>query len=401
MNLELYIARKVLNFKETKDSISGPIAKIAIFSIALSICVVICTVFIVIGFKKEVSNKITGFGGHIQISKFSSNISYETPPISSLQSFYPSLDTVDGIENIQIYAIKPGIIKTDDFNWDFFKINLVKGEILQLYQGEKSNKALISKALADILKLDVGDKFTVYFIQNPTRVRRLEICGLYLTTLEEFDKLYILADIQHIQKLNDWDSTQISGFEINLEDFNKLDQMTAFVREEAGYKIMEDGSVLSVTNIKEKNMQLFDWLGLFDMNVIFIIVIMIIVAGINMTSGLLIMVLEKTQMIGILKSMGAENFIVKRIFLYLSSMITLKGLLIGNIAGMAICYIQYKYQLLTLDPTAYFLNAVPIHFDFFKLFLINLGAFIAIFMVLLIPTGIISKITPSETIKYE
>jgi len=414
MNLELFIAQKVLNFKESKDSISGPIAKIAIFSISLSIFVVICTIFIVIGFKKEVGNKITGFGGHIQISKLTSNVSFETPPISKNQSFYPSIDTTGGIENIQVYASKPGIIKTDeaiqgvvikgvgaDYNWTFFKSNLVEGEIFDVEDSVKTNKVIISKSMSNMLKLGVGDKFNVYFIQDPPRMRRFEISGLYQTTLEEFDKLYILGDIGHIQKLNGWEDDQISGFEINLEDFDDLDKITDFVRRIAGFQLLDDGSMLQVTNIKEKNVQLFDWLGLFDLNVAVIIFIVLIVSGINMTSGLLITVLEKTQMIGILKSLGAENVSVKKVFLYLSSIITVKGLFFGNLAGILICFLQYKFHIIKLDPSAYFLSSVPVHFDFLRLFLINFGAFVAIFVVLLIPSTIIARITPAETIRYE
>ena len=231
-------------------------------------------------------------------------------------------------------------------------------------------------------------------------MRRFEIKGIYETSLVEFDEKYILVDIGHVQKIK-WDSNLVSGFEINIDNFNDLDKMTQKVNDIAGYKILEDESVLQVTNIKEKYIQIFDWLGLFDLNVLIIIIIMLIVASINMTSGLLILVLEKTQMIGILKSLGTENLSVKKIFLYISGFITLRGLLWGNIAGIVLCYIQYKYALLKLDPTAYMLNSVPVNFNFFYLFLINICAFAAILIVLMIPSSIIARITPAETIKYE
>ena len=414
MNLELFIAKRILNYKEIKDSISGPITKIAVFSIALSITIIICTIFIVTGFKNEVSNKVTGFGGHIQISKLTSNISFETPPISSNHDFYPNIDTIKGIHNIQVYASKPGIVKTSDiiqgivikgissdFNWSFFKENLVEGNIFNIEDSVQSNKVVISKSLSDLINLGVGDKFNVFFIQNPPRARRFEICGIYQTTLDEFDKLYVLADIKHIQALNGWSDDQISGFEIILDDFKDLDKISEKVKNIAGYRILDDGSILNVSTVKEKNVQLFDWLGLFDLNVLVIIIIMLIVAGINMISGLLILVLEKTQMIGILKSLGTNNRSIMRTFIYLASFITVKGLFWGNIAGLLICFIQYKFQVLKLDPSAYFLNAVPINFNLLYWILINLGAFGAILLALLNPASIILKITPAETIRYE
>jgi lipoprotein-releasing system permease protein len=414
MNFELYIAQKVLDFKHSKDSISGAIAKIAIFSIALSITVIICTIFIVTGFKKEISNKLTGFGGHIQISKLTSNLSFEPPPISSEQDFYPDIEQMEGVQNIQVYASKPGIIKTDeviqatvlkgvgsDFDWAFFRNHLVAGDVFEVTDSANTNKVVISKSLGNIMQMGVGDKFNVFFIQDPPRMRRFEISGIYETTLQEFDKLYILADIAHIQRLNNWDKNTITGFEVLIDDFGQLDKMTRKVREKAGYKILDDGSVLYVSNVKDKNRQLFDWLSLFDLNVLVIIVIMLIVAGINMTSGLLILVLEKTRMIGTLKSMGGRNSSIKRIFMYISGFITLKGLLWGNIAGLALCFVQYKFQPIQLDPSAYFLSAVPIHFNLLYLVLINLGAFAAIWLVLLMPSTVIARVTPAETVKYE
>lgn len=413
MNIELFIARRLVKDKENKKNLSRRIVSIAIFGISLGLAVMLVSVAVVTGFQKEISNKVIGFGSHIQILNFDSNPSYETISISKNQDFYPWLTEINGIKHIQVFATKPGIIKTktdiqgivlkgigSDFDWSFFEKNIVDGEKFVVTDTSKTNKVLISKYIASLLKLKVGDNFAMYFIQDPPRMRKFTISGIYETSLEELDKLYLLADIQHIQKLNNWDDNQISGFEVLLDDFRYLDFMTFIVRSEVGLKFSEDQSMLKVINIKDKYHYIFDWLNLQNMNVWVILTLMLVVAGFNMVSGLLILILERTNMIGILKALGSENYSIRKIFLYQSGFLVSKGLLWGNVIGLAICFIQYQFHIIKLDQASYFLNRVPINLNLGYILLLNSGTLICIVVMLLLPSLIISRITPVKTIRY-
>lgn len=413
LNTELYIAKRLFSSKEDKNNISRRISKIAVFSISLSLAIMICSIAIVTGFKEEIRKKIIGFSGHIQIMNYDSNLSYETAPVSKEQPFYPTIDTLPGIQHIQVYASKAGIIKTSKqiqgvvlkgidskYDWSFFRHNLVQGNVFDVSDTVRSNAILISKYMANALSLKVGDKLEIYFIQDPPRVRKFEISGIYDTSLEELDKIYALIDIRHIQRLNGWDKDQVSGFEIIINDFNYLDEMTQLVRGIAGFQMDDEGSLLRISNIVYKYPQIFDWLGLFDLNVIIIIFLMLSVAGFNMISGLLILVLDRTNMIGILKTLGANNISIRKVFLYLSGFFTLKGLLWGNMAGILLCLVQQHFHPIKLDPSAYFLNAVPINFSITQILLLNIGTLVCIILVLTIPSYIISRISPSKTIQF-
>ena len=298
MNTELFIARRLIVDKESNKSISRSIVGIAIFGIALGLAAMIIAVSIVTGFKKEIRNKVIGFGAHIQIINYDSNVSYETVPVNKNQDFYPSLDSLPGIKHIEVFATKAGIIKTadniqgvvikgigSDFDWTFFKNNLVEGNIFKVRDDSLTRKVLISKKIASLLNLHVGDDFAMLFIQDPPRARRFTVSGIYETSLEEFDKMYILADISHIQNLNNWTSDQVSGFEVTIDDFDQLDYETRVVKDLVGYKFDKNGTKLKVVNITQKYPQIFDWLNLQDMNVVVILVLMLVVAGFNMVSG--------------------------------------------------------------------------------------------------------------------
>jgi lipoprotein-releasing system permease protein len=414
LNLEFFISKRLFFSKENKNSISKRIAKIAVFSISLSLSVMICSIVIVTGFKNEIQKKIAGFEGHIQILNYDSNISYETVPIDKNQDFYPSITEFEGIKHIQQFALYPGIIKTktdfqgvvlkgvgSDYNWAFFNEHLVDGKGITFSDSSKSNQVLISKYVASLLKLKVGDKVNMYFVQDPPRRRRFTIAGIYETSMVEMDKIYVICDIKHVQRLNKWDDNQISGFEVIIDKFTDIDFLTFITREMVSYQFDEDGAMLRVMSIKEKSPQIFDWLGLFDLNVIVIIFLMLAVAAFNMISGLLILVLERTNMIGIMKAMGAENLSVRKIFLYLSGFLTARGLLWGNIIAIGVCLIQLKFQILKLDPSAYFLDSVPINFHIGRILLINLITLAGIMLILIIPSTIITKISPVKTIRFD
>jgi len=374
----------------------------------------IISIAVVTGFKKEISEKTIGFGSHIQILNYDGNRSYETQPISKNQDCLPKVKAINGIHHVQIFALKPGIIKTDtdiqgvvikgigpDFDWGFFKRSLVEGEVFELSDTVTTNKTLISKSLALLLRLKVGDKYAMFFVQNPPRQRLFTVSGIYDTKMSEFDKVFILGDIRHIQKLNDWKEDQISGFEILVDDFDNIEDMTLQVDDIAGLVFFEDGSRLKVQNIIEKYPTIFDWLGLQDINAIILIVIMVVVAGINMISGLLIIILERTKMIGVLKAMGAANPLIRRIFLIQSGIIVIRGLIFGNLIGLAICIIQKEFGIIKLDEASYYLSTVPIHLNVIHILLLNIGTFVVTIAMLVVPSMVISRISPEKTIKFD
>ena len=413
LNTELFIARRIFSDKSAKKGISQSIVTIAVIGIALGLAVMILSVAIVTGFKSEISNKVIGFGSHIQILNYDTNVSFETEPISKKQAFYSDIDNLEGIKKIQEFGIKAGIIKTDtdiqaivlkgigsDFDWSFFNQNMVEGETFVINDSVKTNNIIISKHIATLLKLKTGDKIVAYFIQEPARMRSFTITGIYETSLKEFDEKFALIDIKHIQKLNSWTDDQISGFEVLIENFSQIDKMTEDVRDIVGFHFNPDGTKLKVLSIKQKYPQMFDWLNLTDMNVWIILILMISVSGFNMVSGLLILILERTNMIGILKAIGTKNWSIRKIFLYQSGLLISKGLLWGNIIGLLICGIQAKFQIFKLDASSYYLDAVPINLKIWHILALNSGTLLITIVMLVVPSYIISKLSPEKTIRF-
>lgn len=413
MNLELYIAKKITYKNKSDKQISRPIISIATLGIALGLSVMILAIAIVTGFKAGITEKLTGFGSHIQISNYDNNNSFETYPIDQNLIPIDRLSKIKEIRHIQTYATKPGIIKTDEvqgivlngvsFNhdWSFFKDKLVEGDIINMIPSKKSNQVLISEKLANLLHLKVGEKLIMYFVQQPIRQRAFTISGIFNSGMDEFDKLFVICDIRHIQKLNNWNDNQVSGIEITLNDFQKLEKTKELIQDNITGIFSDDGSTFKVRSIKQNYPQIFNWLEMLDVNVWIILGLMILVAGFNMVSGLLIIILEKTNMIGILKALGTDNWSVRKIFLYQSAMIIGKGMLLGNIIGIGICLIQYHFELISLDPVNYYLDTVPINLNGFHLLLLNLGTLIATVSMLLVPSYWITKITPSKAIKFD
>lgn len=414
MNTELFIARRLVSDQTGDNRISRPIIFIAILGIALGLAVMIVSTAIVTGFKNEIRGKIIGFGSHIQILNYDSNISYETVPVSGKQEFYDVLKNKPGIKNIQVFATKAGIIKTEeeiqgvvlkgigsDFDWTFFRNNLTEGEIFQVTDSARTNKVMISKYIADLLKLKTGDSFIMYFIQDPPRMRKFTISGIYNTSLEEFDEIFVLADIGHIRKLNDWNDDQVSGFEISIENFNDLDYMTYEVMRTVGVNLDEEGARLITMNIVQKYPQIFDWLNLQDTNVWIILTLMLLVTGFNMVSSLLILILERTNMIGILKAIGSNNLSIRKIFLYQSAFLISKGLLWGNLIGIGLALIQQKTGLVKLDEASYYLATVPINLEISYILLLNTGTLLLTFLMLIIPSHLVTKITPVKAIRFD
>ena len=407
MNVEYFIAKRLFTAKEKNNRYTKPILRIAILAIALSVAVMLLSITVLTGFKNEISSKIIGFGSHITITNFTNNQSYESEPIELNQEFYPSITKQKGIKHIQTFATKAGIIKTEDeilgmvlkgissdFDPSFFEKNIVEGQVPTYNDTLTSNKVMISKSVADILQLNLGEKLIMYFVEKPPRVRKFEIAGIYETGFADFDDLIIMSDIRHIQKLNGWENNQVGGFEILIDNFDELDEITAKVYEKIPYN-------LNAQSIKEKNPQLFDWLDLQDINVRVILILMLIVGGVNMVTALLILILERTRLVGILKALGATNWSVRKVFLYNAVYLILKGLFWGNIIGLGIAFLQYKFQFISLDPSIYYMSTVPIHFNLMHILMLNLGTLLVCWLILIIPSIIITKITPVKAIRFE
>lgn len=406
MNVEYFIAKRLFTAKEENKSYTKPILRIAILAIALSVAVMLLSVMVVTGFKNDISDKIIGFGSHITISSFSDNQSYETEPIQISESLYTSILEDPEVKHISTFATKAGIIKTNDeilgvvlkgvasdYDWTFFNNNLVAGECFNVSDSIKTNQVLISENSANTLDLGVGDDLIMYFVQNPPRVRKFEISGIYNTALTDFDKLFVMGDIKHIQSLNSWKNKQVGGVEIVVNNFNDLELVTEAVYEKIPYN-------LNAQSIKEKTPQIFDWLDLQNINVRVILILMLIVGGINMITALLILILERTKMIGILKALGANNWSVRRVFLYSAVHLILKGLFWGNCIAIGFAFLQKKFSIISLDSNIYYMNTVPIDFDFTAILLLNVGTIIVCYLILIIPSIIITKITPVKAIRF-
>ena len=414
MNLPYFIAHRLIKGRREGTSFSRPINVIAIVGIAMGLAVMILAVAILTGFKQQIREKVVGFGSHIQIMNYDSNISFETTPISDTQKFIPLVKQIPGIQHIQVFATKAGIIRTEediqgvvlkgigsDFDWDYFKSNMVDGSVFTVTDTGRTDKVIISKKISDMLRLKTGDSFAMLFIQDPPRMRKFTISGIYETSLEEFDKMYVYCDIGHIKRLNGWKNDQVSGFEVFINDFGKLDELTSAVRDAIGYKIAEEDTKFKTSNIRMRYPQIFDWLNFQDINVIIIIFLMLIVAGFNMISGLLILILEKTNMIGILKSLGAEDIMIRRMFLYQAAYLIGKGLFWGNFIGIGLAYFQLKTGVITLDPSSYYIKTVPVNLELAHILLLNAGTMAAIIIMLLVPSQLISRITPVKAIRYD
>ena len=399
---------------DEKRKVSQPAIRIALVGIALGLAVMILSVAIVVGFKREVSNKIIGFGSHIQITNFDSNSSYETQPIVVNDSLFRAIETTSGIKHVSLFATKPGILKTDsdfqgvilkgvgvDYDWSFFQNSLIEGEIPEFQPDKTSTQVIISRLLANKLKLKVGDSFLTYFVQEEVRARKYDITGIYRTDFSEYDQLFVLADIRQIQRLNRWDEDMVSGVEIQLDDFNQISGMLETLYGQLGYKQDRLGNSFFIRSIIDLNPMIFSWLDLLDMNVIIILILMLAVAGFTMISGLLIVILERANMIGVLKALGADNTAIRMIFLRVSVFLILKGLLFGNVIALGICLTQKYFGIFKLDPEVYYLSTVPIDINIGYIVLINICTLIVSMLMLLGPSYIVAKILPAKTIRFE
>jgi lipoprotein-releasing system permease protein len=413
LNTEFFIARRQIFEVHNQKTLARPVLRISVFGIALSLTVMIISVCTVTGFKSEIRRKLIGFGSHIQILNYDSNSSFETLPVSRNQPFSPFIDSIPGIRHIQVFATKPGIIKSknevqgaivkgigSDFDWGFFRENLVEGDVFIVSDTAVTDKVLISRYISNLLALKVGDRFAMYFIDDRPRGRVFTISGIYQTSLVEFDKQFILADIAHIQSLNAWENDQVTGFEILIDDYNDLDYLKEVVFSLAGVSFAPDGSRLKVLSIRDTHPQIFDWLGLIDKNVWVLLGLMLLVSVFNMVSGLLIMILDRTALIGILKALGSGNKLIRNIFMIQAAYLTGKGLFWGNLLGVGLCMLQNRFHFITLNPESYFLDYVPVNFNIGNILLLNLGVLLVTLAALLLPSRIITRIDPARILSY-
>jgi lipoprotein-releasing system permease protein len=414
MNLPYFIAERLVRGRREGTSFSRPVNVIAIAGIATGLAVMILAVAILTGFKQQIREKIIGFGSNIQIVNFDSNLSFETVPVHQGQEFIPKIKNIPGIKHVQVFATKAGIIKTGDniqgvvlkgvgpdFDWSYFSASMTEGEVFRVTDSTRTDRVIISKKISDMLRLRTGDSFAMHFVQDPPRMRKFVISGIYETSLEEFDKIYVFCDIGHIKRLNGWDDDQVSGFEVFIDNFGKLDEMTSAVRAAIGYQLFRDEDKFNVISIRDKYPQIFDWLNFQDINVIIIILLMLTVAGFNMVSNLLILILEKTNMIGILKALGSHDKIIRKVFLYQAAYLIGKGLFWGNIIGIGLSLLQLKTGLISLDPSSYYIKTVPVNLQLSHIILLNAGTMAAILVILLVPSKLISRISPVKAIRYD
>ena len=411
MNLEYFIAKRLITAKDYKSSISTPIINIAISAIAIGMIMMIVSVATGIGLQNKIREKIAAFNGHIIISNYDNNQSEITVlPISKTQDFYPKFNTVPGIVHIQAIASKAGIIRTEtafegivfkgvgnDYQWNNIEEYLVSGNLPNLSK-QLTSDVLISQFLANRLSLKVGDAFNTFFIKENQNqfpnVRRFKIVGIFNSGFQQFDATYIIGDIRHVQRINKWSSNEIGAFEVFVKDFSTIKETGDQV-----YKTIS--STLDTKTIIEKYSYIFEWLQLFDFNIIVILVIMILVATINMVVALLVLILERTQMIGILKALGANNWSVRKIFLYNAFYLIARGLLWGNGIGILLLLIQQRFGIIKLNPENYYVNQAPVYLNLGYILALNLLTVTICGLVLLIPSYIITKISPVKAIRFD
>jgi lipoprotein-releasing system permease protein len=408
MNFELFITRHIIG--KEKENLSRPAVRIGIISIALGLAVMIVAISILRGFQKEIREKVSGFAAHITITSYDFNKSLESTAVLIDQPFYPHLDTLDGVRHIQVFATKGGIIKTEeqmegvilkgvgrDHDWTLVQEWVLEGIIPVFNDSVRSTDILISSSIASKMGFSLGDDVRMYFVtegQKQPTGRKFRVAGIYSSGFEDFDAQYIYGDIRQIQRLNNWNESMVSGFEVLVEDFDKVEEIGETLKSHIGYHLKSE-------TVKQTKEQIFSWLELQDMNVIVIIVLMVVVAGFSMISALLILILEKTNMIGILKALGTKNASIRKIFIYNAAYIIGIGVLWGNVIGIGLCLLQSYFSLVPLPVESYYVSTVPIHLSWSYVVILNIGTFIFCTLMLIIPSFVITRITPVKAIRFK
>ena len=411
MNFEYFIAKRIIGSKSYKSSVSAPIIKIGIAAIAIGIIVMLIAIATGIGLQQKIRDKAVAFNGHVTISNFDSNTSEESQvPISINQEFYPEFKNIEGIKHVQAVATKFGVIRTEtdfegvvvkgvgtDYSWQYFEEFLLEGK-LPVFSDIMNSDVLISQYLAKRLGFKVGDSFQMYFmkedISQPPFIRKFDVVGIYNSGFQELDETYFIGDLKHVQRLNRWEADQIGNFEVFIDDYDDLATI--------GVQIYQNTpSTLNTTTVAEKYASIFEWISIFDKNIYGIIGIMIIVAGINMITALLVLILERTHMIGLLKALGTNNWSIRKVFLYNASYLILLGIFWGNLIGLGLLFAQQQFGLFPLNPEVYYVTQAPVYLNVGYIMMLNLGTFVVCMIMLLVPSYIISKISPVKAMRFE
>ena len=403
---EWKIAQRLYFSDENIRRNSKPAVKVAMLGIIIGMLVMIVAISVVVGFKQQITQKVAGFGSHIQIVNFDNNSTYELRPICVSDSLIQTIQSIPNVLCANTFATKPGIIKTDSAfqgivfkgtqYWQYFQQNLVDGTLPQA-----PNEVLLSTETSRQMQLKIGDSFLCYFIQDDLRVRRLYIVGLYNTCMSEMDQLFVLGDIALVRQLNDWQDNQVSGIEVLVDDFRRLENTTHDVYFATANRLDEHGNTLYTQNLQQMNPQIFGWLDLLDMNVVIIILLMLAVSGFSIVTGLIILILDSVTLIGVLKALGADNQMIRRVFVYQSVMLVGKGMLWGNLLGVGLCALQYFTHLIPLDPISYYVSYVPMAFPWGWWLALNLGTFLLSWLILLAPSAIVTQISPAKVMHFE
>ena len=413
MSVVTFIANRFNREERDNKKMSRPAVRIAIIGIALGLAVMLLSIAVIVGFKREVRNQIIGFGSHIQIMSYNNYNSLNSEPITLTPQLDSLLQSTPNITDIQHIATQPGIIHTEKafqgillkgvdstYNWEFFSKNLIEGSIPHS-SFLTPNSSLISSSIARTMNLRVGDSFVVYIVTDGLRARKFTVAGIYQTTFADYDKLYILTDINQIQRLNHWADNQYSSLEILVNDYSRLNQTSSDLFNKIITYSRNTNILYRVETIESLTPQIFDWLAMLDMNAVVIIILMLAVSGFCVISGLLILILERSATIGLLKSLGANNWTIRRIFLTQSAYLISRGMLWGNIIGLLIIAIQYFTHIIPLDPTSYYVDHVPVYLSFSAWLLINIGLAIASILMLVGPSYFVTRISPAEAMRKE
>ncbi len=404
-----------MNSGDGERKLSGPAVRVATAAVALGMVVMIISVAVGLGFKQEIRDKVVGFGTHIQLTSLNLNSSLETPPLTYDSVLVSQIAATNGVRSVQPYITKPGIIKTDDafqgialkgvdnrFDWTFLRSCLTEGEVPQTPDSAKSDDILMSLSLTTLLKLQVGDPVRMFFVQDgKVRARRFTLSGIFDSHFEEFDKSLAYVDMRHLAQLNGWDSTKVSGYEVLLNNYDQMDDVASSLASVVmGRGVDDEGEMIRVRHIRDLQPQIFGWLDLLDQNILVILVLIIAVAGLNMVSGLLILILEHTNAIGILKAIGATNGMLRKVFIIMALRIVGVGLIIGDAVGIGLCLIQQKTGVIGLDPDNYYLDTVPILLRAQDLVMLNIGTALFSLILLLGPSGMVARINPAKSIRF-
>ena len=415
MDWKLFVARRIYRSKEGEKEVSKPAVLIAMWGIAIGLAVMIVAVAVVIGFKHEVRDKVVGIGSDITITNFDAQKSYETVPVVAGDSLLDALRAMEGVKHVQRYSTKPGMIMTEDnflgmvlkgvsqeYDWTFLKEHLLEGEIPAFTDSASTNRTLVSRTIANKLNLKLGDKLYTYYISaENVRARRLEVAGIYQTNFSIYDDMFLLTDLYTVNRLNAWQVDQASGIELEVADVSRLEETKEAISAEVDMLKDRYGATYYTQTVEESNPQIFAWLDLLDMNVWVILILMTGVAGFTMISGLLIIILERTNMIGVLKALGADNLAIRKVFLSFSVFLIGRGMLWGNIIGLSFVFIQSQFHLFKLDPSIYYVDSVPVVFQLWWWVLLNVCSLLASVLMLVGPSYLIAHIHPAKSIRFE